>query len=100
MDIRRKGVSFKRIGMSYIKEYRKNPNVLAAKVIFVTEKGMDYAAMQKEAKKANGVTGTLTHILEGLPTDCSVCALKDVCEEVEGMKELHFGIGSKGTDHH
>ena len=96
----RKGVSFKRIGMSYIKEYRKNPNVLAAKVIFVTEKGMDYAAMQKEAKKANGVTGTLTHILEGLPTDCSVCALKDVCEEVEGMKELHFGIGSKGTDHH
>ena len=96
----RKGVSFKRIGMSYIKEYRKNPNVLAAKVIFVTEKGMDYAAMQKEAKKANDVTGTLTHILEGLPTDCSVCALKDVCEEVEGMKELHFGIGSKGTDHH
>ena len=96
----RKGVSFKRIGMSYIKEYRKNPNVLAAKVIFVTEKGMDYSAMQKEAKKANDVTGTLTHILEGLPTDCSVCALKDVCEEVEGMKELHFGIGSKGTDHH
>ena len=96
----RKGASFKRIGMSYIKEYRKNPNVLAAKVIFVTEKGMDYAAMQKEAKKANDVTGTLTHILEGLPTDCSVCALKDVCEEVEGMKELHFGIGSKGTDHH
>ena len=74
--------------------------MLAAKVIFVTEKGMDYAAMQKEAKKANDVTGTLTHILEGLPTDCSVCALKDVCEEVEGMKELHFGIGSKGTDHH
>ncbi len=66
----------------------------------LTEKGMDYSAMQKEAKKANDVTGTLTHILEGLPTDCSVCALKDVCEEVEGMKELHFGIGSKGTDHH
>ena len=96
----RRGISFKRIGMSYIREYKKNPNVLAAKVIFVTEKGMDYSAMQKEAKKANDVTGTLTHILEGLPTDCSVCALKDVCEEVEGMKELHFGIGSKGTDNH
>ena len=52
------------------------------------------------AKKSTDITGTLTHILEGLPTDCSVCALKDVCEEVEGMKELHFGVGSKGTDHH
>ena len=57
-------------------------------------------AMLDNAKKADAITNTLTHIMEGLPTDCSVCALKDVCEEVEGMKELHFGIGSKGTDHH
>ena len=56
--------------------------------------------MKDIAKKAAAVTGTLTHILEGLPTDCTVCALKDVCEEVDGMKELHFGIGSKGAEHH
>ena len=68
----KKGISFRNIGMNYIAEYKKDPNI----------------------------TGTLTHILEGLPTDCSVCALKDVCEEVEGMKELHFGVGAKGADHH
>ena len=96
----KKGVSFKNIGANYITAYKKDPNVLNATVIFVTAPGFDYGAMKKLAKKANDVTGTLTHILEGLPTDCSVCALKDVCEEVEGMKELHFGIGSKGTDHH
>ena len=96
----KKGVSFKNIGANYITAYKKDPNVLNATVIFVTAPGYDYGAMKKLAKKANDVTGTLTHILEGLPTDCSVCALKDVCEEVEGMKELHFGIGSKGTDHH
>lgn len=61
--------------------------------------GLDYAQMQKLAKKATAVTGTLTHILEGLPTDCSVCALKDVCDEVEGMKELHFGVGDKSEKH-
>ena len=96
----RKGISFKAVGADYIAEYKKNPNVLAATVIFITDPALDYDAMKAIAKKANAVTGTLTHILEGLPTDCSVCALKDVCEEFEGMKELHFGVGSKGTDHH
>ena len=92
----KKGISFKNIGANYIESYKKDPNVLNATVIFVTAPGHDYGAMKKLAKKANDVTGTLTHILEGLPTDCSVCALKDICDEVEGMKELHFGVGDKG----
>ena len=92
----KKGISFKNIGANYIAAYKKDPNVLNATVIFVTAPGFDYGAMKKLAKKANDVTGTLTHILEGLPTDCSVCALKDICDEVEGMKELHFGVGDKG----
>jgi len=90
------GVSFRAIGASYIAEYKKDPNVLNATVIFCTAPGMDYAKMQALAKKSTDVTNTLTHILEGLPTDCSVCALKDICDEVEGMKELHFGVGDKG----
>lgn len=91
-----KGVSFKNIGASYIKEYKKNPYVLGITVIFSTLPGLDYAAMKDFAKKASDVTATLTHIFEGLPTDCAVCSLKDVCDEVDGMKELHFGVGSKG----
>lgn len=90
------GVSFRSIGASYIAEYKKDPNVINATVIFCTAPGMDYAKLQTLAKKSTDVTNTLTHILEGLPTDCSVCALKDICDEVEGMKELHFGVGDKG----
>ncbi len=93
------GISFKSVGMSYITAYKKNPNVLNATVIFITAPKADYAAMKAMAKKANDVTGTLTHILEGLPTDCTVCALKDICDEVEGMKELHFGVGDKSDKH-
>ena len=95
----RRGISFQTIGNSYIKAYKKDANVLNATVIFVTAPGYDYKAMKDNAKKANDITNTLTHILEGLPTDCSVCALKDICDEVEGMKELHFGVGDKGTEH-
>ena len=96
----RKGISFRSVGFSYIKAYKQDENVLGAKVIFITQPGLDYAAMKANAKKAADVTGTLTHILEGLPTDCSVCSLKGICDEVEGMKELHFGVGAKGTDKH
>ena len=96
----KKGISFKSVGMNYIAAYKKDPNVLNATVIFITDPAFDYGELKNMAKKAHDITGTLTHILEGLPTDCSICALKDVCEEVEGMKELHFGVGSKGTDHH
>ena len=93
----RMGVSFQSIGASYIKAYKQDPNVLNATVIFLTAPGFDYTAMRDIAKKANAATNTLTHILEGLSTDCSVCALKDVCDEIEGMKELHFGVGDKGA---
>ena len=87
----RKGVSFRNIGASYIKAYKQDENVLNATVIFLTAPSFDYGAMKDIAKKAVDVTGTLTHILEGLPTDCSVCALKGICDEVEGMREMHLG---------
>ena len=95
----RKGISFEAIGNSYIQAYKKDPNVLNATVIFLTAPVFDYKAMKDNAKKAHDITDTLTHILEGLSTDCSVCALKDICDEVEGMKELHFGVGDKGHKH-
>ena len=94
-----KGISFRSVGASYVAEYKKDANVLNATVIFITDPKADYAALQAAAKKAGAVTGTLTHILEGLPTDCSICALKDICDEVEGMKELHFGVGDKSDKH-
>ena len=95
-DALRRGISFKSLGMNYIRAYKQDPNVLGATVLFLTDPAADYAALKALAKKSADVTGTLTHIFEGLPTDCSACALKDICDEVEGMKELHFGVGDKG----
>lgn len=98
-DAIKRGVNFKSIGARYIAEYKKNVNVLSAVVIFITDPVVDYDKLKALAKKSNDVTGTLTHILEGLPTDCSICSLKGICDEVEGMKELHFGVGDKSSSH-
>lgn len=94
-DAVRKGISFEQVGNSYIKEYKKNPNVLAVRVIFATVDDADYAEMRKDAKKVRDITKTLSKILEGMATDCHSCSLKEICDEVEGLKELHFGKEKK-----
>ena len=91
----KKGITFEQVGNSYIKEYKKNPNVIAVKVIFSTVDDADYAEMRKDAKKVRDITKTLSKILEGMATDCHSCSLKEICDEVEGLKELHFGKEKK-----
>ena len=99
-DALRRGINFKAVGSSYIARYKENPDVLNVKVIFITDPGFDFDAFKVGARMADDITSTLTHILEGLPTDCSVCQLKDVCDEVEGMKELHFGKAARDKEAH
>ena len=53
------------------------------------------AEMKKDAKKVRDITKTLSKILEGMATDCHSCSLKEICDEVEGLKELHFGKEKK-----
>ena len=94
----RKGINFAQVGYRYIEQYKKDANVVNATVIFITEPTVNFKALSDNAKKVDAITSTLNHIMEGLPTDCTVCQLKDICDEVEGMKELHFGVGDKGTN--
>jgi len=85
------GISFEGVGCDYIQNYKKNKNIEAVKLIFVTSSDADYKGMLEDAKKVHDITLTLSRILEGMPTDCASCGLKDVCDEVEGLRELHFG---------
>jgi CO dehydrogenase/acetyl-CoA synthase beta subunit len=90
-----KGITFEQVGNSYIKQFKQNPDVKAVKLIFLTTDDPDYAEMKKDAKKVRDITKTLSKILEGMSTDCHTCSLKEICDEVEGLKELHFGKEKK-----
>lgn len=87
----RQGVSFQRIGADFIRRYKENISVLNVKMIFITAPDGDYAGARQLAKQVKDITLSLTKIMEGMPTDCGSCQLKPICDEVEGMKELHFG---------
>jgi len=87
----RNGITFEQVGNSYIRQYKKDSNVAAVKMIFITAEDADFAALKDDAKKTTEITKALSKILEGMSTDCHSCSLKPICDEVEGMKELHFG---------
>ena len=88
------GISFAAVGNAYIRKYRQLKGVRHVRVIFLVDQPV-IRDLVGNAKKVDAITKTLTHILDGLPTDCSHCDLKPVCDEVEGMRELHMGQGKK-----
>ena len=84
------GIRFSYVGAAYIRKYKALPEVKHVRVIFVTDPEI-VGRLQPFAGKVDGITKTLTHILDGLPTDCGHCKMKAVCDEVEGMREMHLG---------
>ena len=89
-DAVKKGISFQKVGNLLINKYKENPAVIGVRVIFITSPDADHKAFEEMAQKNNAITETLNHVMNSVNFDCSTCNLKPVCDEVEGMRELHF----------
>ena len=94
------GIDFSKVGNLLINKYKENSAVKGVKVIFVTDENADYKAFEEIARKNNDITETLNHVMNSVNFDCDTCKLKPICDEVEGMKELHFSTAAKkeGTE--
>ena len=91
----KKGISFRGVGNDFIRKYKENGLIDHVSIIFVTGDKELCAKLLATAKKVDQLTLTLNHIMDGLSTDCSSCSFKQVCDEVEGLKELHFKKGEQ-----
>ncbi len=89
-----KGISFAAVGASYIQKYREAANVKHVRVIFLLQADA-VTALQPYAGRVKDITKTLTHIFDSILADCGHCDMKRVCDEVEGMKEMHLGLVKK-----
>ncbi len=89
-DAIRAGIDFASVGAAYIEKYKAVDIVKNVRIIFITERKL-VEELRPNADKVDAITRTLTHILDGMPTDCGHCSMKPVCDEVEGMRELHLG---------
>ncbi len=84
------GIDFQKIGSLLIEKYKENPAIKGVRVIFITAKETDFSAIERMAEKNYSIAETLNHIMNSVKFDCDTCNLKAICDEVEGMKELHF----------
>lgn len=86
------GLSFERVGNLFISKYKENKHVRAVMVIFVTLSDAPYEEFERLADGSVEITRALNHILADIKMDCCACEWKPVCDEVEGMKEMHSKI--------
>ena len=61
------GINFAAVGQGLINAYRKRP----------------------EVHRCEQITDSLNHIFNGLTMDCSTCSSRELCDEIDGLRELH-----------
>ena len=86
----KEGLSFDGVGNILINKYKENSAVKAVRVIYICDDSVDYNRLSKISEKNYDITEALNHIMNNVTFDCKSCNLKPICDEVEGMKELHF----------
>jgi len=92
------GISFSKIGNAMIEQFKENEAVTAVKLIYITDESFPYAEFEKLIRESDKITETIDHMLKDLKMDCDICSLKQVCDEVEGLRELHFGNNVETDD--
>lgn len=88
------GVTFADYGQTLLNEYLKFDYVKSAEIFFVTDFD-DFDTLNTIAKKISQTTSALNHIFDNVMFDCSTCNLKEICDEVDGLKELHLKNAKK-----
>lgn len=86
----KRGLSFEALGATTIKSYLAKDVVEAVTVIFVADARIDFMPLQQFSSHTSQILSAFNHILDNVLVDCAHCNLKEICDKVEGMRELHM----------
>ena len=86
----KRGMDFGSVGKAFLDAYLAHSQVEAARVIFLTTTEAPYARLQELAGKFDRITASLDQVFAGLSMDCTTCGQRELCEEIEGLKDLHL----------
>ena len=92
-------LSFMNIGCSLIKLLKEQDDVAYVKTVFITCPDVDYSALAALARKAKRITDAVQKTLQLDELDCAACKMKPICDEVEGLRELHFQKEKERKNH-
>ncbi len=85
-----KKYTFSDIGSTYIHAYKQLPYIQFVQEIFITGKTPIFERLKQIGIEKKKITDTIDHILKGvMVNDCGSCSVKELCEKVEGLREIH-----------
>ena len=96
---RKPPLSFMNIGCSLIKLLKEQDDVAYVKTVFITCPDVDYPALAALARKAKRIIDAVQKTLQLDELDCAACKMKPICDEVEGLRELHFQKEKERKNH-
>ena len=70
--------------------FKKHDVVEAVQIFYVTDSQFPFGTLETYKRQSETVTKAIDHILKDVKMDCNVCSLQKVCDEIEGLRELHF----------
>jgi len=91
------GIAFEKVGDLFIRKLREIPEVRGVHLYYLTDPGIDYAALEEMAEKNEQITQTLNRVSNMLTFDCTSCAQKPICDEVDGMRGLHQKLNQQSS---
>ncbi len=91
----RNGFSFDKMASTVRAEFEKIPNVKKAQVLLIAGDSPVYRQLLPIAENVKEVTVALNHIFDGIDMDCGSCVWNELCDEVEGLRELHKSAQSR-----
>ena len=83
-----KGFSFEVLGSALREEYLKKSFVHTVEFLFVTSSSEDVGELQEITKNVGRKISALNKMLSEIDPDCDECEYNDVCDEVDGFKDM------------
>jgi len=83
------GFSLKKMGNELIRDLKEIEFVDEVEIIFITSSKEDVRRFKPIAETVGKAIQAMNKMFVDLEYDCEHCGFKDVCNEIEGMKDMH-----------
>lgn len=82
-------LNFSILGSELIKKFKEYDFIKSVQVYYIVDDKETISTLSQYPKKINLLTQALNHIFDDIVLDCESCAIKEICDEVDGMRDSH-----------
>lgn len=83
------GMNFSVLGSAFINKLKQLDFVVNAQIFYIVGDEALVSFVMEYPEKIFKSVDAMNHMFEDIELDCASCAIKEVCDEVEGMRETH-----------